>query len=60
MTTRQQLAVVRALADELHRYATSDDSLATALRAQLVHELGRLGFVSVEAAEAVVVADVAN
>jgi hypothetical protein len=47
---RQQLAVVRAIADELARSVARRDGLAPTLRAQLAHELGRLGYGVDEAA----------
>jgi hypothetical protein len=49
--TRQQVAVIRALADEFERCLLRSGAVQT-LREQLVHELARLGCRSLETATA--------
>ncbi len=56
LPTRRQIAVVRAIADELERCVAADP-IALALEEQLAHELARLGCGSLEAAAALVEPD---
>jgi hypothetical protein len=51
VATRRQIAVVRAIADELER-CVATDPVVRALQEQLVHELAKLGCRSLEAAAA--------
>ncbi|HEX8795167.1 MAG TPA: hypothetical protein VF765_29670 [Polyangiaceae bacterium] len=56
LATRRQIAVVRALADELERCVQGSHLLET-LRAQFVEELSRLGCSTLEAAAALAKVD---
>jgi len=56
LTTRRQIAVVRAIADELER-CLQGGSVFESLRAQFVEELSRLGCRSLEAAAALAKVD---
>ena len=50
VAVKQQVAIVRTLADELERFLVHDDSIARNLREQLVQELAQLGQRTLEAA----------
>jgi len=56
LATRRQIAVVRAIADELERCAHGGSILET-LREQFIEELSRLGCRSLEAAAAIAKVD---
>jgi len=56
LATRRQIAVVRAIADELERCAQGGSVLET-LRAQFIEELSRLGCRSLEVAAALAKVD---
>ena len=56
LSTRRQIAVVRAIADELERRVQGGSLLET-LREQFIDELSRLGCRSLEAAAALAKAD---
>ena len=56
LTTRRQIAVVRAIADELER-CLHGGSVLESLRAQFIEELSRLGCRSLEAAAALAKVD---